>query len=226
MLKRLSVFGLAIGLAMVVGGCDRGELANNAHAEPLDNASHPVAVLDLDRVARETGMTEKISQTVQEQGKQWRQQLQENQDKAEQRIRTLAQDMGDAPTQRQQQAFARERANLATQLNRQQQFAQRNIAGLQARLGNSFADAVRPIARQVSGDEGADAVFLAGGTLYTFDEAIDITDEVLIEVRRRIEAGQFEWSVENEIEKIKAERQAALEQQNADQNGGGDAATP
>ena len=167
-----------------------------------------VAILDLSRVAEETGMASKMQETLQSVQQQLGEQLEQTRQKARQRVQSLAQDMGENPTQKQQQAFAREQANLQAALNRAQQRAQQGFTGLRGQLSARFGDAVRPIAREIARQRGMEVILLAGGNLYDHDDSVEITDAVLSKVEQQIEAGEFDWSPEKVFEEIREAQQA------------------
>jgi len=144
-MKKLMCLALMALMAAAAGGCDDNDLGGELQAQPVDNGGPAVAVLDLNRVAEETGMAKKMQETLQSVQQQLGQQLEQTRQKARQRIQSLAQDMGEDPTDKQQQAFAREQANLQAALNRAQQRAQQGFTGLRGQLSARFGDAVAEV---------------------------------------------------------------------------------
>jgi len=216
----LALGAAAAWLAAGVGCEDRNGFEGAAQAQSPESGGAKVAVLDLNAVAERTGVSARMQQAMQGLEQRVGQQLQANRQQAQQRIQSLARDMGEDPTDRQQAAFARERAALSQALNRAQVNAQRGVAGVRDQLGRSFGDAVRPMAKELAEQRGVEIILLAGGNMFSYDESVDLTEDLASKIAAGMEDGSFDWSPDQVFDEIRAAQQAL--QSPADGQGGVD----
>jgi Skp family chaperone for outer membrane proteins len=176
---RLPALGLVLlMIAAFLSGC--GQAAS-------DNAATRVGVVDLDRIARETGRTDQMEQQLRqrlnEANEQFRRQLEELQNQANAEINRLSEQFGPEPTPDQQQQLlgiqqqaraAAERMRL--ELNQRQQT-------ILADLRRQFRDEIRPALNEIARERGITIVLTTGEGVLTYDPSLDLTDAAIERLR-------------------------------------------
>jgi len=141
-----------------------------------------IAVLDLDAIASATGQDEQISLRVQAASDELARQLEELVVELDKQIAEETEKLGpDATDQQRAQLTAAAQA----QFNESQNFARQQANQLRGQLIQQFIDKVKPIAAEIAERKGASAILTESPALFWHDSAMDITDEVIAEVRAR-----------------------------------------
>jgi len=144
-------------------------------------AGPPVAVVDLNAIAEATGQ----DTAMQDQAEAARSNLdrQLNQVAAElgQQLEAEREKLGDSETDQAQ--FQELTTQAQQQYARTQALANQRAQEYQAGLVARFRGTVQPIAMAVAREHGASVVFVAGSTLFWWEPAVDLTEEVIAELR-------------------------------------------
>lgn len=174
-LRNLLLLLVAAGSSLLTG-CD--QLTSTRLAE-----KDAVAILDFPAVLKATGMDEQVEMQFQKASQILEQQLQQAAQDLGQQVTDARTAAGEnpAPEQRQELETLTGQANL--QFNQVRQNAQLKFQQVQAEVVAQLRDQVRPIAQTIAQRHGAKAVLLSSESVLWFDPMVDITAEVIAEVR-------------------------------------------
>jgi len=139
-----------------------------------------VAVVDLDEVARRLGRADEMNQTFQSSTGKVQQQLAEVQQRAVEQLKDMKKQLGDHPSQEETLKFNRitQQANL--QFNQLKQQAETQLSRQRQQLVAQFRDDAKPVAARLAKEKGFGTVVTKNDQIvFAFDEAVDITDEVV-----------------------------------------------
>jgi Skp family chaperone for outer membrane proteins len=142
-----------------------------------------VAVLDLERVAKETGYTRQITTQLGGLRTNLQNKLTEVQTQLNTQLTDKQGEFGSKPNEEQRKLLNQLFANAKLQLQQAQQQASDVIQQERSNLISQLRDVLRPYAKRVAGKRGLDVVILKSDTL-VFDNSpdSDITDEVIAAV--------------------------------------------
>jgi Skp family chaperone for outer membrane proteins len=142
-----------------------------------------VAVMDLQRVAEETGLTRQISNQLSTIRTDLQNQLSEVQLKLNTDLIEKQENFGDKPSAEQRQELNQLFVAAKRQLQQAQQQAEGALAQQRANLADQLYDVLRPYAKSVAKQKGMNVVLLKSQAL-VFDHSpeTDITDEVIAAV--------------------------------------------
>jgi Skp family chaperone for outer membrane proteins len=150
------------------------------------NPGDGVAVLDLDRALKESGLMGQVDNQVDAARRNLQSQVRQLQEKLNAELAQAREAMGEAPSDEQKAAQARRVQAANQQLGQARQRANRILDNRRSQLLAQARRQVRPVARTVSGERGARMVFLAGTpALFDYDTAADITDTVVARLRQQ-----------------------------------------
>lgn len=142
-----------------------------------------VAVIDLERVAKETGQTEVINKELESYKQQLQTKLTEVQDNLTKQITDKKNEIGKKPTEAQREELAQLFGNAKKQYQQAQQTATQNLENKRSQLIVSVRDKIRPIARKVANSRSKNIVLIKSNILILdFDKSADITDAVIDEM--------------------------------------------
>lgn len=163
--------------ALLAGGCG-GEASGNEEG----TAAPSVAVIDLDKIAEGAGKQQEIRDRLEDLRARLREEARKRLDPLRQDLRELEHRMGENPTDQQRQQ--RERLGQAMQANagRLELQARQLMRQRRQQLYRAFARQVKPIAKRVAREHGM-TVVLTDGVVVVWDDAADLTDEVLEAVK-------------------------------------------
>jgi Skp family chaperone for outer membrane proteins len=172
---RIFGFALCATVASVLGaGCGAGS------GDGTKNAVGGVAIVDLDAVAKRTGRTEKITQSVQQKEASLNEELAQLQASMRERLTQKKQELGDNPTQKQKDELAEFERQLTVQLGRAQQQGRTKLSEHQNAIVQQFREEMKPLLRQIAAEQGLSIVIPKDERLLlTFEPAVDITDQVV-----------------------------------------------
>ena len=178
-MKRTAV--ILIWTTLLLAGCDKLSGA----AGPATGTQTPaVAVLDVEAVAKALGRDEVFRQQVQAAGQQLQQQLSEFSSGLEGKLREEQARLGAEPSQEERQQLARMAVDAQRQVQQGQALARQKALEYQNKLVAEFRAELRPVASEVALERGASAVLLSNTVLW-FEPTVDITGEVIDELRAR-----------------------------------------
>lgn len=169
-MKILSLMSALLLLALL-GGCKVGDSASNT------------AVVDIERVAKETGLSEKVNKELEEFQQGLQAKLNEVQGSLTTQIDAKKKEIGEKPSEKQREELAQLFNNARQQFQQAQQGAAKNLEGKRASLIISVRDQIRPVARKVAKARGMSVILAKSDILILdYDRAADITDAVISEM--------------------------------------------
>ena len=162
----------ATGSAMVL-------LATMAGCLPQQPQSR-IAVIDLERVADETGLAKQINTQLEGLRISLQGELTKAQDTLTVQLTEKQENFGEKPTDEQQQELNALFANAKQQLQTAQQEALNVLRQQRTNLVGQLYETVRPYAKKLADERGADVVLRRQDLLlFDYDPSLDITDEII-----------------------------------------------
>lgn len=150
----------------------------------LTRAQGGVAVVDLDRVAKELGREVQMTNDLKATQSNVANQLAIVEKNAVEKLNELKADLGEDAADDQKAEFAKTFQGTQIQFNNFQKKAVAVINQRRDTLIASFRAEARPATEKVAKSHGASAVMTRNDAfLFSFDNTIDITDEVIAEMR-------------------------------------------
>lgn len=155
------------------------------------SASHAqsggVAVLDIDAVARELGVEEKVRVDLLNMQNRLNDELKNTQEQLQEQMSGVEESAGENPTEEQQRQIMATNQQLNSEFNRLKGQAQQGLAQERVRLINEFRIKLEPLALMVAKEKGFDVVMMkVTPPVFAFTSAVDITAET---TAKAIEAG-------------------------------------
>jgi Skp family chaperone for outer membrane proteins len=144
-----------------------------------------VAVIDLAAVAKATGHDRVLDQQLGAARLDLEAQLGQIAGDLEAQLRAEQTRRGGAESAAREREFQTLAAQARQRLLETQALAQRKADQYQLKLVAGYRDLVEPVAREVARSLDAELIVVAGADVLWFDPAIDITDEVIAELRAR-----------------------------------------
>ncbi len=150
----------------------------------LTRSKGGVAVVDLDRVAKELGRDVQMANDLRANQSNLASQLQTVEKNAVDQLNKIKVDLGETPEPDKLKEFAQKAQNAQVNFNSLQKQAIAAIGQRRDLLVASFRQEARPVAEKVAKANGAAAVVTKNDAfLFSFDNTIDITDQVITEMR-------------------------------------------
>lgn len=144
-----------------------------------------IAVVDLDKVAAETGRTRQLEQSLGVAQSSLNQELTKYYNEAKDKLDTKKKQLGDSTEDLKQYAEL-ERAE-SVKLNQIKTVAQNKLAQFNQKQIADFRDELKPIAQEVAAKRGLGIVIPKNpGILLSVDPGVDITDEVIKVAREKL----------------------------------------
>jgi len=172
-LKRLS--GLAV--VVILSAC--GQSADVATGNPESIA----VVVDLNAVSRATGQDDVINKEMEIVNANLSKQLQAITADLNKQLATHKENFGASITVEQQQQLQELLIKANQQLELKQTEANQKSAQHKESLILDWREKIQPVVKMIANKKGADVVLVQSPLLMWFDSAIDITDEVMAELR-------------------------------------------
>lgn len=149
-------------------GCDRAVSTGNG----------PVAVIDLDAVAKQLGRDKRIVQMIEERQVSLNSQMMKTQDSLIQQLNQKKVEFGDLSEEEATQlSQLQKQANAILTTTRAQ--AQSNLTQFQQEVVDRFRAEAKPIAMELAAKKGCRVVLSKNDSVvFAFDEAVDLTAEV------------------------------------------------
>ena len=155
---------------ITLSGCDKFQSSNTV-------------VLDLDAIANATGQAETIKQQLEQANQELNSQLSTISGKLNEQLAEEKKKMGKKPSNADKQNLQK----LTLQANQKMQQA-KTIASQKAQQYRSalilqLRKNIQPIAEKIASNRGADIVLSSNNAMIWFNPSIDITDEIIAEIR-------------------------------------------
>ena len=155
----------------------------SASAYKNSNENSTVAIIDLNRVAQETGYSRQISTQINGLKNNLQNELSQAQQVLTVSINEKKEEFGKKPSKDQQKELDELFVNAKLQLQQAQQQALGVIQQEQSSLVNQLYDVLRPYAKRIANEKGINVVILKSDTLiFDYNPDSDITDEVVAAV--------------------------------------------
>ena len=171
---RIKKISIIIACAMMVAACDQ---------LPSAASSGGVAVVDLNAVAKATGRDEAINERLESARVDLNEQLTQIAADLEKQLKDQQEKVGATPKPDEQQQLQEMAVRAQRQLAEKQQLAQQKATQFQLELVNEFRRQLTPVAEKVAASRGADVVVILDDSVLWFDSGVDITDEVIADLR-------------------------------------------
>jgi Skp family chaperone for outer membrane proteins len=172
--------GLFIAAALSLPPLGCGGLATSATNQPSN-----VAILDLERLASETGYLRQINARLQDVSAGLQAELGKVQNTLNAQLGAKQEKFGDKPSKEQKEELNKLYGAAQLQLQQAQQNAVARINKERSQSVAQLHDTLRPYAKQIAADHGMKVVLLKSDTwLFDSDPSADITDEVIAAVLR------------------------------------------
>ena len=171
----LKVAILVAFAAFAVAACDR-----------LPGAGAPsMVVVDLAAVAKATGQDANMQKRMEDGRQELSDQLQEVAADLEKELNEERDKLGDSPTEEEQQSLQQKITEAQQQYSQTQAAAQQQVQQFEAGVVLQYRESLQPILREIAAAHGASVVRVTDPSLLWFDPQVDITAEVIAEVRAR-----------------------------------------
>jgi Skp family chaperone for outer membrane proteins len=171
-------FGVALvltGVAACLTGCGM-QFGSSSTASSRGG----LAVVDLDKVAAETGKNIDMKNVFQLQENSVRQQLAKAQMSANSQLEAKIKEFGETPTDEQQKNLQQFRLNATNVLGKLQNEAGSKLSQARQDQIAKFRAEIKPLAQEIAAKRGLSVVIPKNeGLLLAVDPGVDITDEVV-----------------------------------------------
>lgn len=149
-------------------------------AAPLASAEKGgVAILDIDRVAKELNVDQAVLGELKSIEVDLNAQLTQIRNNLQGRMNQLEAQASQQQTQQAQKQLVAANQQLNQQFNQVKAQAQGKMAAERVKKINEFRDKVRPIAEAAAKERGLDVVLTKSPQVFTFVDAVDITEAVI-----------------------------------------------
>lgn len=153
---------------------------------PSASSRGGLAVVDLDKVAAETGKNIQMKEVFQLQENSVKQQLAQAQLSANSQLETKAKEFGETPTDDQQKELAQFRYNATNVLGKLQNQAGSKLSQYRQDQIAKFRTEIKPIAQEIAAKRGLSVVIPKNdGLLLAVDPGVDITEDVIKAYREK-----------------------------------------
>ena len=173
---------------MTLALCAIIALGAGAAGSWLTRSNGGVAVVDLDRVAKELGRDVLMSNDLKANQSSLANQLSAIEKNAVEQLQKMKTDMGDKPTEEDNQKLAQTAQATQIQFNNIQKKAVAAIGQRRDVLVANFREEARPVAEKVALAKGAKTV-VTRNEVFFFHDSIDITDAVTLDNQLHIQEG-------------------------------------
>lgn len=201
MLHRLSLPFVLAGLTFLpLVGCNPSAPAPETPTESTaaTPAAGGVAILDINKLASALGRDKTMETELQGFATSQAEQVRVQIENINAQIRAKAENFGGDP-EKYTEEQRRELQNMLVSRNRlveQQRLAlNQNAQRERNQLFERFRNEIEPIAKQVAADRGLSIILLNSPAVLFAEEAVDITDEVILEAQRTLGGGSSDTSV-------------------------------
>lgn len=176
-------FGASLVLtvaALSVTGC--GQFGGSSHSSSRGGT----AVVDLDKVAAETGRNRQLAQTIEMAGNSLNQQLAKTVENAKEQLEAKKKGYSEEMTDAEQKELVQWTNSANSQLMQIQNQAKQKYEQFKQEQIAQFRAEVKPIAQEIASKRGLSIVIPKNeGLLLSVDPGIDITDDVIKVLREK-----------------------------------------
>ncbi len=145
-----------------------------------------VAILDIDAVAKQLGVEEKVRVDLLNIQNSLNAELQKAQTTMQTQMNGVEKAAGEKPTEEQRKQIVATNQQLNDEFNRMKSQAQQNLAQERVRMISEFRTRLEPIALKAAKAIGLEVVVMKNAPVFAFDASVDITQET---TRLALEAG-------------------------------------
>ena len=171
--RKIIVLLVVIGSGLL-SGCDQLELAQ---------PNNDTLLVDFTAVIRATGKDVQVENQLVAANQNLELQLVQAAQDLNKQLADAKAEIGDEPTLEQQQELEQLSVQVNQRMNEVQQLARQKSQQVQVALINQLRDQVRPIAESIARTRGAKAVLMNSEPVLWFDASIDITADVIAQLR-------------------------------------------
>ncbi len=151
-------------------------LATLAFAVPAMAQKGGVAVIDIDEVARQLGVEEKVRVDLQTMQDNLNAELKRSQETMQKQMEGVEKKAGENPTDDQKRQIIATNQQLNDEFNRLKAQAQNTLGQERVRLINEFRNRLQPIALKAAQEQGFEVVLMkVTPPVFTYAQSVDIT---------------------------------------------------
>ena len=161
---------LFLCLLLALTGCDKFQ-------------SSTTVILDLDAIAKATGQADVIKQQIEQANKDLNSQLSVISNKLSDQLSAEKKKMGKKPSKDEMRQLEQLTLQANQKMQQAKMLASQKSQQYRAALIQKLRLTIKPIAEKIASDRGADIVVTANNSTIWFNAEIDITDEVIAEMR-------------------------------------------
>ena len=155
---------------ITLSGCDKFQSSNTV-------------VLDLDVIANATGQADTIKQQLEQANQELNSQLSAISVKLNEQLTEEKKKMGKKPSKADKQNLQKLTLQANQKMQQAKAIASQKAQQYKTALILQLRKNIQPIAEKIASDRGADIVLSANNTTIWYNPSIDITDEVIAEIR-------------------------------------------
>jgi len=148
-----------------------------------DQSSSNTVILDLDAIAKATGHAERIKQQIEQANSELNSQLTTISNKLNEQLASEKEKMGKKPSKDEKRNLEQLTLLANQKMQQAKVLASQKSQQYKAALIQQLRQSVKPIAEGIAKKRGADIVIAANNSTIWFDPTVDITDEIIAEMR-------------------------------------------
>lgn len=173
-MRHFGLFFVVTAAAASLTGC--GQMGFS----PSSAAKGGIAVVDLDKVAAETGRDRQLAQSIETAQNSLNQQLQKSLDSANEQLSAKKKSFGDDLSAEQRKELSQMESFAVQKLSQFKNQASNELAQFRQKQIAAFRAELKPIAHDIASKRGLSIVIPKNeGLLLSVDSGVDITDEVI-----------------------------------------------
>jgi len=162
------IFALSL---ITLSGCDKFQSSSNT------------VVLDLDAIASATGQAATIKQQIEHANQDLNAQLSTISSKLNEQLAAEKEKMGKKPTKSEKENLQKLTLQANQKMQQAKAIASQKAQQYRTALILQLRQHVQPIAEKIASQRGADIVLTSNNAMIWFNPGIDITDEIIAEIR-------------------------------------------
>ena len=183
---KLSISALLLFIFMTLTGCDKFQ------------SSPDTVILDLDAIAKATGQADIIKQQIDNANRDLNSQLNDISNALNEELAAEKKKIGNKPSKSEKQNLQQLTQQANQKMQQAKSLASQKSQQYQAALIQQLRQQVSPIAENIARQRGANVVLTANNSLMWFNPVVDITDEIIAEMRAQPTAKKTEESTATE----------------------------
>lgn len=148
-----------------------------------------VAVIDLDEVARQLGKDAEIVNSYQAQASALQNQLNAAEQRAVQELKKIREGLGEVPSEDESRKLLTAQRNAQVNLNKMRNQASALLSKHRQQIVSDFRESTKPVVAEVARGKGLATVMTRNDSVvFSFDQTVDITNEVVARLRAQAPA--------------------------------------